>query len=172
MTDWSQAPLNELADHIEKQHHGYLRQALPRLSSLLEQLAGARGEGSPELLELRDVFGSLRAELEAHLAKEEQLLFPMIRELEASATLPDFHCGTLRNPIRVMEMEHDAAQRALLRLRELTRDYDPPEHADARYRDALAGLAELDADLRQHIYKESSVLFPRAIADESARSRT
>ena len=172
MTDWSQAPLTELADHIESEHHGYLREALPRLSGMLEQLAQAQGEGSPEVLEVRDVFGSLRAELESHRAREEQVLFPMIRDLEASATLPDFHCGTLRNPIRVMEMEHDDAQLALSRLRELTRDYNPPENADGLYRDAVASLAEFDADLQQHIYKESSVLFPRAVADESAKPRS
>ena len=171
MTDWSQAPLTELADHIEKQHHGYLREALPRLAGMLEQLAQAQGEGSPEVLDLRDVFGSLRAELESHLAKEERILFPMIRDLDASATLPDFHCGTLRNPVRVMEMEHDAAQLALSRLRELTRDYEPPENADDLVRATIKELGEFDADMQQHIYKESSVLFPRAVADESAKPR-
>ena len=167
MTDWSQAPLTELADHIEKQHHSYLREALPRVSGMLEELV--LGQHSPELLDIRDVFQSLRAELESHLAKEEQILFPMIRDLEASASLPEFHCGSLRNPIRVMEMEHDDAQLALSRLRELTRDYKPPENASQPYRDAVASLAEFDADLQQHIYKESSVLFPRATADESSK---
>jgi regulator of cell morphogenesis and NO signaling len=103
------------------------------------------------------------------MSKEEQILVPMIRDLEASATLPDFHCGTLRNPIRIMEMEHDDAQQALSRLRELTRDYAPPEDSDELHRAAVVCLAELDADLRQHISKESDILFPRAVAEESAR---
>jgi len=162
MTDWSQVPLTELADHIEKEHHSYLREALPRLSGMLEQLARA---------DLIDVFSALRSELEAHLFKEEQVLFPMIRDLEASATLPDFHCGTLRNPVRVMESEHDDAQGALSRLRELTHDFEPPENASDLYRATVKELGAFDADMQQHIYKESSVLFPRAVADESAKPR-
>ena len=35
MPDWSQAPLIELADHIESAHHSYLQEALPHLSSVL-----------------------------------------------------------------------------------------------------------------------------------------
>jgi regulator of cell morphogenesis and NO signaling len=169
MKDWSQAPLTELADHIEEVHHSYLREAFPRLSSQFAELARAQGDSAPEVLSVHQLFTSLRAELESHLVKEEQVLFPMIRELEASATRPDFHCGTLRNPMRVMEMEHDDAQRVLSQLRELTRDYAPPEGADESYRAAVAGLAEFDADMQQHIDKESNVLFPRAAAAESAK---
>ncbi len=169
--DWSRAPLTELADHIESEHHSYLREELPRLSSLIERLVEAHGKRHRELLGCRGVFDSLRRELEPHMAKEEQILFPMIRELEASATLPDFHCGSLRNPIRAMEREHDGAAHALSRLRELTGDYTPPEDACNTYRAAFAGLAELEADLHRHIHKENNILFPRAVAAEELRKR-
>ncbi len=169
--DWSRAPLTELADHIESEHHSYMREELPRLSSLIERLVEAHGERHPELLGCREVFDSLRRELEPHMAKEEQILFPMIRELEASATLPKFHCGSLRNPIRAMEREHDGAARALSRLRELTGDYTPPGDACNTYRAAFAGLVELEADLHRHIHKENNILFPRAIAAEESLKR-
>ncbi|MEE8312911.1 MAG: iron-sulfur cluster repair di-iron protein [Myxococcota bacterium] len=170
--DWSRATLTELADHIENVHHSYLREELPRLASLIEEVVRAHGERHAELLECRDVFDSLRHELEAHLFKEERILFPMIRDLEASATLPDFHCGTLRNPIRVMEHEHDGAALALSRLRELTGDYAPPDDACNTYRAAFTGLAELEADLHRHIHKENNILFPRAVAEESPKPQS
>ncbi len=169
--DWSRASLTELADHIESEHHSTLREELPRLSSMIERLVEAQGRRHSELLRCREVFGSLRRELESHMAKEEQILFPMIRDLEASATLPDFHCGSLRNPIRVMEHEHDDVALALSRLRELTANYTPPDDACNTYRAAFAGLAELEADLHRHIHKENNILFPRAVAEESLKHR-
>ena len=167
--DWSRASLSELADHIESQHHSYLRRELPRLSTMIETLVEEHGGRHRELLECREVFSALRRELEPHMAKEEQILFPMIRDLEASETLPEFHCRSLRNPIRVMEQEHDDAARARARLRQLTADYTPPEDACNLYRAAFAGLAEFEADLRCHIDKENSILFPRAAAEESRK---
>jgi iron-sulfur cluster repair protein YtfE (RIC family) len=59
----------------------------------------------------------LRDDLEPHLMKEEQVLFPMIRELAAATTVPTFHCGTLANPIRMMLLEHDRAGELLADLR-------------------------------------------------------
>lgn len=170
--DWSRASLTELADHIENEHHSYLRDELPRLSSLIESLVEARGTRHPELFECREVFGSLRRELEPHMAKEEQILFPMIRDLEASATLPDFHCGSLGNPIRVMEHDHDTAALTLSRLRELTSDYTPPDDACSTHRTAFANLVELEADLHQHIHKENNILFARAVGEEALKSRS
>ena len=170
--DWSRASLTELVDHIESEHHGYLREELPRLSGLIEKLVETHGGRHSELLQCRQVFDSLRRELEPHMAKEEQILFPMIRDLDASSTLPDFHCGSLRNPIRVMELEHDDASLALLRLRELTADYTPPGDACSTHRAAFAGLAALEADLHRHIHKETDILFPRAVAEEALKPRS
>ncbi len=169
--DWSRVPLAELADHIESEHHSYLREELPRLSSMIARLVEVHGRQHPELQRCRDVFDALWRELEPHMAKEEQVLFPMIRDLGASATLPDFPCGSLRNPIRVMEREHDGAALALSRLRELSGDYTPPDDACNTYRATLAGLAELEADLHRHIHKENNILFPRSVAEESRKPR-
>ena len=169
--DWPRVSLTELADHIWLGLVSGLRFELPRLSGLIEKLVETHGGRHSELLQCRQVFDSLRRELEPHMAKEEQILFPMIRDLEASATLPDFHCGSLRNPIRVMEHEHDDAALALSRLRELTASYTPPDDACNTYRAAFAGLAELEADLHRHIHKENNILFPRAVAEESLTPR-
>lgn len=74
--------------------------------------------------------------------------------------------GSVANPIRVMEMEHDSAGDALARMRKLTDGYTPPADACNGYRALLAGLAELEQDLHLHIHKENNILFPRAIAVE------
>ena len=96
------------------------------------------------------------------MLKEEQILFPLIRELDQAATAPSFHCGSVGNPIRMMEMEHQNAGAALGRIREMTTDYEIPEGACNSFRAMLSGLEHLEADLHLHIHKENEILFPKA----------
>jgi regulator of cell morphogenesis and NO signaling len=154
--------MTELADHIEQTHHAYLREELPRLTGLVGKIREVHGERHPKLVEVQRVFLGLRDELMMHMMKEEQVLFPMIRQMEASDNEPSFDCGSVDNPIRVMEHEHDNAGNALARLNELTGGYLPPADACNTYRATLSGLQELELDLHLHIHKENNILFPRA----------
>lgn len=158
--------MTALIDHIEQVHHTYLRAELPRLRFLTSKVRTAHGGRHPELVEVERVFSALEAELASHMQKEEQVLFPMIRQLETSAVLPQFHCGSIGNPVFAMEREHDDAARGLATLRSLTDGYAPPEDACNSYRAMLDGLRELESDLHQHIHKENNVLFPRALGRE------
>jgi len=160
--DWSKTPPGELCDHIEATHHAFLREELPRLTQLVEKVADVHGTSHPELTQLRAVFEELRAELEPHMMKEEQILFPAIRQLEQATSAPWFPFDTVANPIRMMEDEHDQAGDALTRIRELTSDFTPPDDACNTYRVMLDGLQNLEADLHQHIHKENNILFPMA----------
>ena len=166
---WLNAPLADLCDHIEQTHHAYLKEELPRLTEIVTKVVEAHGDSHPELATVQEVFASLRAELEPHMFKEERVLFPAIRQLEQSADDPSFPFGTVANPIRMMEQEHDDAGYALSRLHTLTRDYQVPEGACNTYRAMLAGLRHLERDMHQHVHKENSILFPRAIELEGAR---
>jgi regulator of cell morphogenesis and NO signaling len=157
-----------LVEHIVAVHHSYLCRELPRLTGLLESVVAAHAERHPELLEVRGIFRSLKQELELHMLKEENVLFPMVVQLESAATAPVFHCGTVGNPVRVMEHEHADAGNALARLRDLTAGYTAPADGCNLYRALLAGLVDLETDLHRHIHLENEVLFPRAIARETA----
>ncbi len=168
--DWVTMSAPELVDHLESSHHAYLTEALARLSSLMSRVLDAHGENHPELIEVSAALRDLRAELEPHLAKEEQILFPMIRQLYAADESPTFHCGTLLNPIGAMQIEHDRAGDLLARLRTLTSAYTPPSDGCASYEALYVGLAELEADTHLHIHKENNVLFPGVAAEETRRS--
>ena len=161
--------LAELADHIERTHHAYLHSEFPRLDAMTEKVASVHGDKDRRLRELRETFVALAEELSSHMMKEEHILFPMIRQLEASSRTPVFHCGTLANPIRQMELEHDQAGSALERLRDLTGGFTPPEWACNTYRALLDALAHLERDMHQHIHKENNVLFPRALKMEECK---
>ncbi len=169
-TDWTRAPLADLLANILDTHHAYLRRELPQLTQIAAKVREAHMARHPELTEVQAVFNDLRAELETHMLKEEQVLFPLIQTMESDGAVAAAHCGSVQNPIRVMECEHDAAGAALLRLRTLTSGFTAPADACNTYRVLLSGLAELETDLHRHIHKENNILFPRAVELEAALS--
>jgi regulator of cell morphogenesis and NO signaling len=167
VVDAAAMSLSELVDHILEAHHAYLRTELPRLNGLTEKVASVHGGHDERLHQLRQTFLSLFGELSSHMMKEEQILFPMIRRLEMSDMPTAFHCGSIANPIRQMELEHHDAGAALERIRTLTDEYSPPDWACNTYRAMLDSLAHLERDMHQHIHKEDNVLYPRAIEREA-----
>ncbi len=159
--DWTTRPLDDLIDHIVDTHHTFLRRELPRLQDLLAKVTHAHGDAVDWLAPVREVFDTLKAELEDHMESEEAYVFPAIRTLAKGRILPDG--STLdANAIEQMVAEHDDAGAMLKRLRTLTNDYTPPEGAGAPFQAALDRLRELEADMHRHVHKENNILFPRA----------
>ena len=159
--DWSQAGLTELATHIEETHHTYLKKALPRLSALIAKVEAAHAARHPELLQLGKAFALLRADLEPHMMKEEQVLFPMVRKLDSRTGGSGVSGGMLQGPVRVMRMEHQRVERLQDEIRSLTQNFTFPEDGCQTYRLMLDELKILDEDLQVHIYKENEILFAR-----------
>jgi len=159
--------LTELADHIEQVHHAYLREELPRLDQMTGRVFQVHGEHEPRLEDVRRAFVALKDELTSHMMKEEQVLFPMIRQLETATSLPEAHCGSIANPIRQMEAEHDNAGNALEIMHKATEGYRPPEWACNTYRAMLDSLDTFEKDMHQHIHKENNVLFIKAARREA-----
>lgn len=165
--DWSKATMTELCDNIEKTHHAYLKEELPRLQPFIEKVASKHGADDPRLVEVRNIFLNLQAEMFSHMAKEEQVLFPICRQMDGAAAPVQAHCGSVQNPIRVMMLEHDDAGTALSRIRKLTDNYTAPADACNTFRALLDSLKTLEEDMHRHVHKENSILFPKAVEVEA-----
>ncbi|MCF7687494.1 MAG: iron-sulfur cluster repair di-iron protein [Cephaloticoccus sp.] len=157
--------LTQLADHIEQTHHVYVKAELPRLVELAERVAHKHAWRDARLPEVAETVVALANEMASHMQKEEMILFPLIRLIDAGET-SGFHCGSIANPISVMEAEHESAGSATARLRELTDGFTPDAEACNTHRALLASLAEFESDLHRHVHKENNILFPRALAKE------
>jgi regulator of cell morphogenesis and NO signaling len=155
--------LTQLADHIEQTHHTYLKAELPRLVEMAERVARKHAWRDVRLPEVYESVVALAEEMLSHMQKEEVVLFPLVRQIDAGAA-GGFHCGSVANPIRVMEAEHESAGRVTARLRELTDGFTPNAECCNTHRALLAGLAEFESDLHRHVHKENNILFPRTIA--------
>ena len=136
--------LSTLASYIVANHHAFVREAIPVLLTHTKKVAAVHGDQHPELREVAKLFNVVADEMTSHMSKEEEILFPYIMELEeasqAGGGLPSAPFGTVRNPIRMMEMEHEAAGDSMARIRSLTAGYAIPVGACTTYRVCLQEL--------------------------------
>lgn len=143
----------QLIDRILTQHHTYLKAELPILSELMFKILTVHGENHPELFPIHKLFGNLKTELEGHLVKEEEFLFPKL-------LAKDSNCKTL---IEELEEEHDGAGDALHQLTDLTNHFTLPKDACTTYEIVYEKLKELVADMYMHVHTENNILFKRFV---------
>lgn len=159
-----------LIERILSRHHDYVRESLPRIEDHLARVVAAHGARHAELAFIETEFAKIARELQQHLVKEEQVLFPYIASLSeavsSGALPPPDMFGTVQNPIRMLEIEHQEVTDRMAAIRQLSHDYTPPADACQTYRVALAELQAFEADLRVHVDLEDNVLFPKAVALE------
>lgn len=170
--DWTQAPLAALVADIVERHHAFLRAELPRLGAMLDKVVARHGDVHPFLRDLQRTYVAMWEELANHMLKEELVLFPQVVRLEeadaSGGPAPQFHCGTVLQPIHVMEDEHRSAGNALAKMHDLANGYRPPADACTTWLALWHGLEALEADLHLHIHKENNILFPRAAELETS----
>jgi regulator of cell morphogenesis and NO signaling len=162
--DWS---LDFLADYIVNTHHSYVKKNLPDIKAYAEKVMRVHGNRHPELLRVNQLVLEVYNELMAHLVKEEQVLFPYVKELVVAqgsgATKHAAHFGTVQNPINMMEMEHEVVGKNLAEIREITNNFTLPEDACASYSLLYRMLDEFEEDLHLHVHLENNILFPQAV---------
>lgn len=158
--DWG---LDFLADYIVNTHHTYVKKNLPDIRVYAEKVKRVHGNYHPELIRVHELVEEINAELSSHMVKEENILFPYIKQLAQAqlAGAPGF--GTVKNPISVMEGEHESVGRSMEQLRAVTDEFTLPADACASYSLLYRLLAEFEEDLHLHIHLENNILFPKAI---------
>ncbi len=164
--EWS---LDFLVDFIINTHHKYVKSSLPLLMEYTAKVAKVHGKEHLEVVTIYDLFKEASEELNSHMMKEETILFPYIKQLVNEKKSVNEGCsfGTVKNPIRMMEHEHDVVGNIFKTIRELSNDYTPPEDACTTYKLSYKKLEEFENDLHQHIHLENNILFPKSIKLES-----
>lgn len=166
----NQWPLELLIDYIVHNHHGFVKETTPEILFFLNKVENAHGSSHPEIAQIKTLFTDLAAELKQHMVKEEEILFPTIRQLlyESKSSPIDMECGAtetgmvLNGPINCMEAEHEEAGEILEKISQLTHKYTPPAHACNSFQHLYRLLKAYEEDLHQHIHLENNILFEKA----------
>ena len=152
---WVERPQAELADHIESHYHAALRSDFPSLITAARRVEKVHA-GKPDVpAGLGALLAGLWEELQAHMDREEKILFPMIRQGARGEQV--------YTPVRVLELEHDHHGRDLARIRQLTGDLTAPAGACATWTALYRGLESFEKELMEHVHLENNVLFFRAV---------
>lgn len=137
---------------IESRYHATHRRELPELIRLARRVEAVHGDRAEAPHGLAALLSEIAGELEEHMQKEEQVLFPLMRR--------GGH-PMIGQPIGMMRHEHDSHGAQLRALDALTTGGVPPAAACNTWRALYAGTRKLTDDLMEHIHLENNVLFPR-----------
>ncbi len=148
-----------LIEYIVNTHHTYLKEVLPITQQLVRKIMEVHGVKHKELYEVHRLFGNLKLELEQHLVKEEQILFPVIKDYGYHKT-KDLYYKAL-NHLKDIEAEHDGAGTLLKAIRKTTKDFRLPEDACPTYVEAYNNLIAIEEDIFQHVHLENNILFKK-----------
>ncbi|WP_288679137.1 iron-sulfur cluster repair di-iron protein [uncultured Clostridium sp.] len=158
--DWREKSSEELISHIVETHHGETFRLLKEIDPLMVKVFRVHFSHDPELLmKVHGLFGKLKCELEEHLLKEENILFPLMIKYDKAKN--EKEKKEIEEDIRIIVNEHEAAGDILKELAEVTDDYKVPEWGCISFKLLYDYLHDLEKDLFIHIHKENNILFPR-----------
>lgn len=164
---FTEMTLTQLIGYIILKHHFYVKQAMPLIYSHLEKVAIKHGDRYPYMREVYYKFSELKMDMDNHMKKEEEVLFPRIQYLDKLSPVERLSIevlpASIGGPVKVMEAEHDLAGTIMDNIRVLTNNYLAPESACTTFKLCLAELKEFEEDLHRHVHLENHLLFPRAI---------
>lgn len=158
--DWREKSSEELISHIVETHHGETFRLLKEIDPLMVKVFRVHFSHDPELLmKVHSLFGKLKCELEEHLLKEENILFPLMIKYDKAND--EKEKKEIEEDIRIIVNEHEAAGDILKELAEVTDDYKVPEWGCISFKLLYNYLHDLEKDLFIHIHKENNILFAR-----------
>lgn len=148
----SQASNDEIINYILERYHKVHRQQLPELMELADRVERVHASHPTCPKGLSAHLHKMSQEMESHMLKEEQILFPIIQRGMA-------HMAT--SPVAVMRMEHDDHGDSIKQLQQLANNFELPTDACNSWQMLNEGLRTFKQDLINHIHIENNILFER-----------
>ena len=146
-----------LIDWILERFHTVHRRELVELILLAEKVERVHADHPQRPEGLARLLSVVSADLDAHMEREELILFPLMR----AGGHP-----MIGAPISVMRSEHIQHGETLETLAKLTGDFVPPQGACGSWQALYSGLRKLHNDLMEHIHLENNLLFPQFSGSE------
>ena len=108
-----------------------------------------------------------------HVAKEEKILFPQIRQLlkmnrEAGNGMYTTF-GLIKEWVEDMRKEHQISCQKLELLNELTSNYSSPSDASDSHRSLFRLMKDFETDFLSLVQFENNIIFPRALMEDGEK---
>ncbi|MGF7230093.1 DUF542 domain-containing protein, partial [Arachidicoccus sp.] len=133
--DYDKWPLDFLADFIINTHHQYAKDNAEVIDNMAHKVSEHHKTNHPELPELATKVHYFLQDILHHLQKEEEILFPNIKNLVTAAkNKTQAPKGMVSGPIQMMKMEHEHSGDDLKLFRKLTNNYTLPADACNSYK--------------------------------------
>ncbi len=155
--DFNKMSQSELIDYIVDTHHVFTKKILPEISELTAKILRVHGPSHGDLFKVHKLFHNLKTELDQHLIKEEEILFPVIKEYDQNPS--EKLLLKINKVMKELEDEHATAGETLKELRKITEEYKVPDDGCSTFSLTYDKLQGLEADLFQHIHLENNILF-------------
>jgi regulator of cell morphogenesis and NO signaling len=154
--------LGFLCEYIINTHHKYVVRSLPEIVQYTKKISTVHGERHPELIEVADLFLQINHELLQHLKKEEEVLFPAIKEA-VKRVYPGIK-NLIESEISRMSVEHEFAGGTMDKINEITKSYFVPADSCNTYQVTFRLLQQFEDDLHTHVHLENNILYPKALS--------
>lgn len=168
---WS---LDKLLDHISNTHHPKNRKNAEVIYDLAQKVAYQHSEAHPELKEVVSALFLFMHDLLNHMMREEQILFPNIKQLlKNNNQTPNGRFttfGIIKEWVQLMQKEHRSSYSCLKHLNKLTHNYSAPPDASEGYQTLLRLLQEFESGFLKLMYIENNILFPKALAEDGEQT--
>lgn len=156
-----------LIDHIINTHHSFVWVNLPLITSYSLKVNALLGATHPWFLEVHRHLKELSSELERHLLKEEQTIFPHLKALliarKHGLAIPPAPKGSLKMTLYTLEIEHEHIAAGLKMIAILCNGFKPPKDAPEALKVLYAKLKGFQENFYQHTHLENNILFPKAL---------
>ena len=149
--------LAELTHFIVSVYHEKHRRDLPELLIMAQRVETVHAENPQCPQGLAHRLSAMYAEMQIHMQKEEQILFPAIEDGVSGAHL--------LGPVTVMRQDHEDLGRDMAELERLTHNFTLPDGACNTWAALYLGVQTFINDLMEHVHLENNVLFPRVMGE-------
>lgn len=163
--NWRNFSFEYIIDYLLKSHEYYNNIQMPYIEKLIDKLlwSDISEEKNKDLL--KNFFNEYRKEINTHTKYEENEIYPYIVEVENSFKKNNITSKIkkkiLKHRINKYAEEHNDIDTALLDLKNIIIKYLPPPDNPDIMNKILAGIFQLEKDLKDHTNIENQVLIPK-----------
>lgn len=164
--------LNCIVDYLKSAHDFYLKFKIPKIERLIDKLVEISEIDKRILLTVKNFFKEYVDQLNAHVKREEDEIYPYILEVEKAYfdKKPDnkFLQKLYEYSISEFEADHEDIESQLYDLKNILIKYIPMPKNNNLCNNILSELFKLEADIRDHSEMEERIMIPKVKEMEKA----